>query len=162
MANIVSSVLSAAVQSDGRNQVHEVHTDLVGLTHDLSYLANVGADLNANLVLHATNLGNDLANAEIANNLNNAMTLGAGAVGLNKTIYSTAQQNTAALTAIWLSLLNTQAIFVGEYLNTLSDAVLQAVFGWTPAHEATIRSTYLVPYAAMAANIRSATNAGAI
>lgn len=157
MANIVSSTFTSFVQKDGSKTVHEVHTDLIGLTHDIVYTAAAGDDLNAAMATHANNLGNSLANNEVASNLSNAETLGKNANGINVTIYSTAAQNIAALTAAWPTMLNIQAIFVGEYLSTLSDAVLQSVFGWSPAYEQTVRTNFLTPYATLAASIRTAT-----
>lgn len=156
MANIVSSTFTAYPQADGRNTVVELHTDIRGIVHQNVYMAGSGDDLNANLVTHATNLGNDLTNNEIAQNLANAETLGKNAVGLNVTIYSTAAQNTSALIQLWPTLTFTQAIFIGEYLSVLSDATLQAVFGWSPAFEQSIRTNYLTPFAALAASLRSA------
>lgn len=151
MSNIVSSVLDVLPGLT----VREVHTDLAGVAHQIVYQAKVGDDLTAAMNAHAADLGANLAAQEVADNMNRAMTLGKFAN--NVTIYSTPAQNTAALNAAWPNLLNVQAIFIGEYLNTLSDAVLEAVFGWTPAHTASVRSTFLVPYASMAASIRSAT-----
>ena len=155
MPNITSSTFTSVTQADGSKTVHEIHTDILGITHDIVYSAAAADDLTAAMNAHAIDLGVNLAAQEVAENMNRAMTLGKFAV--NVTHYSTAAQNTAALTAAWPTLLNTQAIFIGEYLNTLSDAILQSVFGWTALYEANIRTTYLIPYAAMAANIRSAT-----
>lgn len=155
MVNIVSSSFEVSVQKDGSKTVHERHIDLAGLTYDIVYTAKAADDLVAAMNTHAVNLGSDLATKEVAANMSRAMTLGRFAVNVTK--YSTAAQNVAALTAAWPTLLNVQAIFIGDYLNTLSDAVLQSVFGWAPAYEANIRTTYLIPYAAMADNIRNAT-----
>ncbi len=157
MANIVSSTYIAYPQIDGCPTVCETHTDILGLTHRIVYTAGAQDDLNANMALHATNLGNDLATNEINQNLTNAETLGKNAVGLNVTIYSTSAQNIAALQAAWPTMLATPAIFVGEYLAQLSDAVLQQVFGWTPAYEQSVRTNYLTPFATLAASIRAAT-----
>lgn len=154
MPNIVSSAYTASVQHDGRQQVHEVHTDLAGLTHTVDYLAGAQDNLAANMAVHATNLGNDLANAEIAANITLLETQGIQARPTE--IYSTTAQNSAALVVAWPMMLNQQAIFVGEYLNGLSLATLESVFGWSPTQASEVSTTYLIPYAAMAANIRSA------
>lgn len=154
MANIVTSTLTASVQADGRQQVHEVHTDLIGLTHTVGYLAGAQDNLAANMAAHAVDLGNNLANAEVASNFALVSTLGKNAVPV--TIYSTVAQQVANLVAAWPTLLNTQAIFVGEYMNALTDATLESVFGWTPTQTASARTDYLAPYAAIAASIRTA------
>jgi hypothetical protein len=156
VANIISSTFTiTGIPADGTRIVHEIHIDLDRFAHDIVYTAPAGSDLAAAMADHATSLGADLAAQEVVANMNRAMTLGRFAA--NVTHFSTPAQNTAALTAAWPTLLNVQAIFIGDYLNTLSDAVLQAVFGWAPAYEANIRTVYLVPYAAMADSIRNAT-----
>ena len=154
MPNIVSSAYTFSTQADGRQQVHEVHTDLVGLTHTVDYLAGAQDNLAANMAIHATNLGNDLQNNEIATNITLLETMGAQAKPTE--VYSTTAQNSAALVAAWPTMSNSAAIFVGEYLNGLSLATLEAVFGWSPTQASAISTTYLQPYAAMAASIRAA------
>jgi hypothetical protein len=154
MANIVSSAYTASAQADGRQQVHEVHTDLVGLTHTVDYLAGAQDNLAANMAVHATNLGNDLANAEVAANFAMVSTQGKNATPV--TIYSTVAQQVANLVALWPTLLNDQAIFVGEYMNTLSLATLESVFGWTPTQAQQASTNYLIPYATLAQSIRTA------
>ena len=155
--NIVSSVFAARLQKDGRSNVVETHVDLVSISHQIGYVSAIGDDLDVNLAAHAQALSDDLAAMEVSNNLNNAMTLGKFANGINTTIYSTNAQNVAALQAAWPTMLAVPAIFVGEYLSTLSDAVLQAVFGWTAQKEQNVRTNFLTPYATIAASIRAAT-----
>jgi hypothetical protein len=86
-------------------------------------------------------------------------TLGANAYGQAVTIYSTSEQNVAALQAAWPFFTNTQAIFTGEYLNVLNDSQLEAAFGWTPTQTETYRTNYFAPYATIAAAIRAANGA---
>lgn len=154
MSNIVSSTFTAYPQKDGRNTVVELHTDLVGLVHQNVYLAGAGDNLNTNLAANAANIGNNLASQEVANNL--AMVASLSMYATPTETYSTSPQNVAALVAVWQAMSQLAAIFTGEYLNSLSDAILQSVFVWTPTQEANIRATYLQPYATMAASIRAA------
>lgn len=151
MPNIVSSRLETFSNS---HTVREIHTDVAGISREIIYTARDGDDPIAVMNSHAVDLGNSLATQEVADNMTRAMALGRFAVNITK--YSTPAQNVAALKAAWPTLLNVQAIFIGDYLNTLPDATLQTVFGWSPAYEANIRSTFLIPYAAMADNIRNA------
>ena len=51
-------------QRDGRSYVHEVHTDIAGLTYTIDYLAPAGADYAANLATHAALLDTQLADVE--------------------------------------------------------------------------------------------------
>lgn len=153
--NIASSIAVAAqLEIDGRFWVTETHTDIFGLKYNINYLAAAGFDYQSALVDHAQDLSDNLAASEIANNFQLTETLGKNAAPV--THYSTAAANVAALSAAWHTLLNQQAIFIGEYLNTLSNATLQAVFGWTPTQAAQVRTDYLTPYATLAQSIRAA------
>src|SRR5579864_3404309 len=146
-ATITSSIVDRDdLQKDGRRWIHELHTDSLGVQHPNVYMApNAGWDANAQLAGNAANILAALAAAEVASNFAQVEALGSLASPV--THYSTAAQNTAALSATWKTLTQTQAIMIGDYLNTLSLAVLESVFGWTPAQAQNISTTYLIPYA---------------
>jgi len=55
--SIVSSVIASSdVQADGRFQVHEQHTDTLGLIVDVFYTADADYDQQARLVLDAAHI----------------------------------------------------------------------------------------------------------
>lgn len=153
--SIVSSIIaSQSVQTDGRVWVTEAHTDQLGVIYNITYLAQDSSGISAHLANSATNLAAQLTANEIASNIAALTTQGKYATPtLN---YSTAQANAAALCAAWASMTATQAIFVGEYLNTIPASGLTAPFGWTLAQVEAAQTTYFIPYAAMAASIRAA------
>lgn len=59
-------VVEAHAQIDGRRYVRETHTDGTGTQHVVDYLAAVGTDYAAVLVVHAQQLEQQLADAEYA------------------------------------------------------------------------------------------------
>jgi hypothetical protein len=154
MSNIVASALSAAVQADGSHQVREIHTDLAGLTHYIDYLAAVGDDMSANMAVHATNLGNDLQAAEMAANVLQVETV--GSLAGPTFVYSTAAQNLTALRAAYQTASQVQAIMIGDFLSSLTNAQLETIFGDTLGQITTLRANALTPAATNAAAIRAA------
>jgi hypothetical protein len=138
MANIVSSSFTASAQKDGRQQVHEVHTDLVGLTWTVDYLAGASDDLNANMAAHAVDLGSNLALAEVSTNVSATLTLGAAAQ-LAFT-YSSIPDTVAAGVAAFPNASPTEAIMLGDWLQAQTPANLELWFGLDPAQVAAIQS----------------------
>jgi hypothetical protein len=59
-----SQIVNQVEQVGGRTSVDEVHTDHLGGTHPISYLAAVGANLSANLAAHAVSIADRLADQE--------------------------------------------------------------------------------------------------
>ena len=149
--NIVSSTQTFSAQKDGSRQVHEVHTDVVGLTHTVDYLAGASDNLAANLAVHATNLGTQLQAAEIQSNLGAVLTQGAGAVPVNH--YSTVAQNIAAFLLAYPGLAPAQAVMAADFLVAQSDAVLEAAYGMSAGDVANLRAlpTLAAQVAAMGA-----------
>ena len=66
--SIVSStyVLDGHTQADGRRYVTEKHADSEGVTHELYYLAEAGADYSAIMLSRVAQIENDLAEQEAA------------------------------------------------------------------------------------------------
>ncbi len=153
--SIVSSIIAAeAIQIDGRIWVTEVHTDQVGLTYQIVYLAPNGVGLAAHLSASAANLSAQITAAEIANNIASVEMLGSLAVPT--LVYSTVAANIAALRAAYAASTQTQAIMIGDYLSSLANAQLETAFGLTLAQTTTLRANYLTPAASAAATIRAA------
>lgn len=153
MANIASSAFTASAQKDGRSIVSEVHTDLLGLKHDIGYLAAADADLNAALAQHANDLGNNLDQAEVSDNINQVLTL--GSLASPSLRYSTAAENFSALREAYRNSTQTQAVMIGDFLNTLTSQQIQNAFGLTAGQVTTLKTNKLAPAAALAASIRS-------
>lgn len=158
--SIVSSViLSDSPQKDGRRDIRELHIDHLGVEHLRYYLAAVeaGIDVSAALMAYANRLPGDLRDAEIDANIYSVTTQGAAAdVNL---LHSTAAQNFNALRRAYKSMSNTEAIFAGEFLSSMTDAKLRDAFGLTATQVTTLRTNKLTPAASAATTIRNSTGA---
>lgn len=73
MPIVFSVIVSDAVQVDGRRRVEERHTDHRGGIHNVSYMANAGDDVSLTLPTRAALIESQLAAAEIAANLEEAL-----------------------------------------------------------------------------------------
>jgi hypothetical protein len=153
---IVSSVIADdAVQHDRRRWISEHHTDHMGITHVITYLADADFDAAAALTTNAVTAEAVLRDQEIAQNVANIITNGRFAdVTLD---YSTAAQNRAGLRQAYQPAVRTEAIMIGDFLNTLTDAQLQNVFNLTAPQVATLRNNRLIPAASLADSIRATT-----
>lgn len=156
--SIVSSVLlTEGAQKDGRAWVQETHTDNIGLKYVIRYLAAVGLDTATVLAARAITLADDIANAEIAANV--AAVVANGSLAVLAFNYSTAAQGRTALRAAYLTATRVDAIMIGDFLSTLTDAQLQAAFSMTAGQVTTLRTNKLTPAASAAATIRATTGA---
>lgn len=155
MANIISSVLKSFPQKDGRSLVNEVHTDLIGMTHDLGYTAEIGEDQNTTLARHALETGDALNRGEVSGNIGNIMTLGANATF--SLLYSTVSENTAALREAYKTAIQAQAVLIGDFLNTLTDQQLMNAFNLTAGQVSSLRTNKLIPAANLATALRAST-----
>lgn len=154
MTNIVSSTLTSSGQVDGRQQVHEAHTDLVGVVYAVDYLSGVGDSLSANLASHAAGLGLQLQADEISGNI--AQVTAVGSLASPTFVYSTAAQNLAALRAAYQTSTQVQAIMIGDFLSSLTNTQLENIFSMTVQQVTTLRANFLTPAATNAAAIRAA------
>lgn len=153
---IVSSVIDATdVQIDKRSWIHELHVDQIGGRHSLTYLANQGYDTAAALANHAAGLAQNATASEISLNLMEIASLGKFATPT--LVHSTAAQNVTALRAAYKDATQVEAVMMGDYLNTFTDAQLQNAFSLTPAQVTALRNNKLIPAAAAADEIRAAT-----
>ena len=157
MSIIASNIISNVVQGDGRRSIVERHTDHLGKTWDRYYVAAALFDFAAALAAYATRLVIDLRNNEITSNVEAVVTNGSLAVyTLN---YSTAAQNFSALRTAYQISTKVEAIMIGDFLSSLTNAQLQNAFNMTLAEVTTLRTNKLTPAANAAATIRASTGA---
>jgi hypothetical protein len=156
--SIVSSIIvSTDVQKDGRKWVREIHTDQVAVQYVRNYLAGAADDLNAALAAYAVMLANNIEAAEVAANI--AAVLANGSLATISLVYSTAAENRAAGRMAYQNATRTDAIMIGDFLSSLTDAQLQNIFNMTAAQVTALRTAKLTPAATAAATIRAATGA---
>ena len=153
---IVSSVIeSTDAQKDKRSWIHELHIDHIGGQHSLVYLADQGYDTATALANHAAGLASNATASEISLNLMEITSLGKFATPT--LVHSTAAQNVTALRAAYQGATQVEAIMMGDYLNTFTDAQLMNAFGLTQTQVTNLRNNKLIPAAAAADDIRAAT-----
>lgn len=158
MANIVSSsIVFSRTQRDGSLRVREDHIDLNGKHWARLYETPAGTDLSAELAAYAVALGNELRDGEIASNINDIINNGRFAVP--SLSYSNGSQNAAALRLVYQTALRVEAIFMADYLNTLTDNQIANAFNITTQQAQTLRSNKLSPAASLADSIRATTGA---
>jgi leucyl aminopeptidase (aminopeptidase T) len=151
---VSSAILDDAQQIDGRRWIAERHTDHLGLVYEFRYLCAAVTDAAALMAARVASINADLTAREIAANIAAVSTLGSQAVPTFS--YSTTAQNVAALRAAYASATQTQAIFTGEYLGSLTDAQLQSAFGLTAGQVTTLRANKLTSATTAANTIRAA------
>lgn len=157
MAIVSSETVSTSTQRDGRRYVLERHIDHLGVAHERTWLAGAADNLAAALSAYAATLLDILRDREIAANM--AAILADGSLATITLQHSTAGENRSALRDAYRTATRVEAIMIGDFLNTLTDAQLQSVFGMTAQQVTTLRTTKLAPAASAAATIRSATGA---
>lgn len=155
MPNIASSSFEASTQADGRKTVHEIHTDLVGVMHDIVYTAGAADNLAAVMTAHADDLGVNLELEEVRANVFGVTTL--GSLFSPTFVYSTVAENVAGLRLAYLTATRIEAVMMGDFLSTLTNGQLQTAFGLTAPQVTTLRSAKLTPAANLAASIRAST-----
>jgi len=151
---VQNTVATVFAQKDGRQAVVETITLSNGRVEIFAVLLNA----NDNVSAHATAAGSallaSLAAWEIGSNIADVQTNGINASP--SFIYSTIAANSAEIRSAYRIATDRQAAFIGEYLNSLSNAVLSAAFGITTGQAATLKTNVLAPQAALAASIRAA------
>lgn len=154
MSIAASSIAEIATQRDGRRWIVERFIDNVGIAWFRRYLAPAVFDIVAQLALDAAQIDADIKAAEIAANVAQVTTFGSLAVIVMN--YTTASANLAALRQAYQIATQLQAIMIGDFLSTLTDAQLQSIFNLTAAQVTTLRTNKLTPAANTAAAIRAA------
>lgn len=157
MTIVSSETVETSLQADGRRYVREHHTDHLGVVHPRTWLAGAADNLAAALATYATNLAEALKQQEIAANI--ASVLSDGSLAVTTFQHSTAAENRSALWAAYLTATRVEAIFIGDFLNSLTNTQLQTLFGMTNTQVNTLRTNKLQPAATAAASIRAATGA---
>lgn len=153
--SIVSSVIVwKLLQADGTSNVRELHTDNLNATYIFDYILDANSDPNVHLAADAITLLTLVPQQEITNNINAVETLGSLATPVFN--YSTVANNIAALRQVYLLSTQTQAIMIGDFLNSLTNAQLETAFNLTLQEVTTLRTNYLSPAATTAVSIRSA------
>jgi hypothetical protein len=155
LATIASStIIQDQLQKDGRRDIVERHVDSAGLVYLMRYLApDVAWNAATVLAARAISLGTSIVTKEIENNINQIVTVGSLAVIV--ITYSTPAANFAALRAAYGAATRHQAIYIADFLSTLTDAQLQAAFGLTAPQVTTLRTSKLTPAVALASSIRA-------
>lgn len=110
-------------------------------------------DVNSFLTDRAAILAQTLVDGEIANNVQQVITL--GSLASPSLRYSTAAANFAALRVAYQTATRIEAVMIGDFLNTLTNAQLAAAFGITTGQAATLRTNKLAPAASLATSIRA-------
>ena len=119
------------------------------------YLCPAVWDASSAMLARASQLYADKIQGEIDSNVNDITLRGSLASPTIK--YSTVAANAAALREAYRSSTRTEAVMIGDYLNTLTNAQLQAAFGLTAGQVSTLRTNKLAPAATLAASIRAST-----
>lgn len=153
---IVSSAVSYSTQADSRRWVTEQHTNHAGRVLTRSYLA--AAAYVADLAASAAALAASERETEIEGNIARVRTEGRLAAPLSLE-ESTAAQNASALREAYRNGTRTEAIMIGDFLDSLTDTQLRNAFGLTAAQVTNLRTNKLAPAASAAATIRAATGA---
>jgi hypothetical protein len=152
-----STIAEVGTQRDGRRWVLERHVDHLGIEHVRHWLAQAADDLDSALAAYALRLLEELRDREIGHNV--AAVMSDGRLAVTTTIYSTAMQNINALRAAYQSATRTEAIFVGDFLGSLTDAQLRNAFDITQGQVTTLRTNKLTPAETAATTIRAASGA---
>jgi hypothetical protein len=153
--SIVSSIIAADdLQKDGRRWIRELHTDHIGVQYLVTYLGEAVTNASAVMAARAAQINAGIEASEIVSNVGEIMTLGSQAAPV--TNYSTGVQNFEALREVYRLATRTEAIFIGDFLSSLTNAQLQAAFSMTAGQVTTLRANKLTPAATLAASIRSA------
>jgi hypothetical protein len=153
MAIVASVIESKLLQKDGRSWVHEAHTDHVANKYMRGYLADAGLDTDAGLAAYAVQLTADLTAAEIAANITSIAAF--GSLATTTIVQSTLAANFVALRTAYQTATRVDAVMMGDFLSSLTNAQLQAAFGFTAGQVTTLRANKLTPAANLAASIRA-------
>lgn len=102
MPVVSSSILEDRPQRDGRRSVRERHTDHAGRTHDVTYLAEPGDDVETVMLARVPSVNTSLAEAEFSRLLSH--TLGGGTLLTFPFVDLTPQEGSRRLLRLLVSL----------------------------------------------------------
>jgi hypothetical protein len=154
MTIAASETVSVSVQAGGRRYVHERHTDHLGVAHERTWLAGAADNLADALAVYAAKLAQALRAREIDANIATIIVNGSAAIVTFN--HSTAAENRTALRMKYRVATRLEAIMIGDFLNSLTNAQLQTIFGMTNTQVNALRTNKLQPAATAAATIRTA------
>lgn len=157
MPIVSSALIEEGVQVDGRRWVRETHTDQLGASYVVSWLAGAGDLGGSQIAAHAAQLEDQLAAAETLQNM--AAVVSDGSLAVLTFAYSTVAQNRGALRIAYMAATRQEAVMIGDFLSTLTNAQLQALFGLTAGQVTTLRTAKLTPASNAASTIRATTGA---
>lgn len=123
------------------------------MLYEFSWMAGAKDDAAATMNARVATINASLVINEVAANV--ADVLANGSLASPQLVYSTAAQNVAGLRAAYATATREDAIMIGDFLDTLTNAQLATAFGITVGQAATLRTNRLDPAAALAASIRS-------
>jgi len=138
MAIVSSSIIEDAAQIDGRRHIRERHIDHLGVAHFRLYMANAGVNVAPWLAATAAALPGWLSDTEIA--LNFSRISQDGDLAVPTLVYSTANDNAAFVRREYKSATREQAMMIGAYLSTLTNAQLRNLFNLTDPQVAQLRT----------------------
>jgi hypothetical protein len=159
VANIASTSVQiiSDVQPDGREWIRETLTDAAGVGHVYEYLAAPGFDTATAVANRAAALGAALAAAESAANVALVRSMGAG-VALSF-VFSLPVDSFIGLRDAYRTAAGYDAVEIGSYLASLTDAQLIATFGMTQAQVTSLRANSLAPDTSQDAALNTAAGA---
>lgn len=157
MAIVSSAIVEDSSQADRRRWIRERHTDQVGIPHEFAYLCAAAFDAAAAMAARVPVINASLIADEVASNLAQVTTLGANAT--LTTVYATRGQTEAAIRSAYATAAQATAVTIGDYLATLTDVRLQALFGMSALQVTTLRTSKLTPAANNATSVRASTGA---
>lgn len=147
-------ILQAMTLKDGRTDLIFTLTDSASVLHGPFVEIRPAGENETNfLATYEAAFDAAQTQAEIASNISSVETIGSLATPTFQ--YSTVAANVAALRAAYAVATQLQAVMMGDYLNSLTDAQLEAAFGLTATQVTTLRTNKLGPAATLAASIRA-------
>jgi len=142
MPIIQSIIVEDRVQADGRRSVRERHTDdaVPAGVHEVSYLAEAAADVNAAMTARVASIEAQLVEAEHAANLGSVGGTGNGATFR----YTTQAQFLVRLKILYTNSTGLRACYIGRWFHVqdLADATLRTLFGITQGQVAGLRTKF--------------------
>lgn len=155
---VVSSVFTQEhAQRDGRRWIAETHTDHLAVKHVVRWLAAAGLDYAAIAAARAAQIEASLRTGEIEENI--ISILRDGRLAAISFVHSTIAANRSALRDAYTKATRVEAIMIGDFLGSLTDAQLQSLFSMTGGQVTTLRTSKLTPAATAATTIRATTGA---
>ena len=139
MSIVASIIIEDSPQIDGRRWITERHTDHVGKTHFITYIAGLLDNVTTTMTARVSQIETSLENQEIEENMDRAT--GDGPVDI-KLVYSTVLQNRNRLREIYRTASAWQLVRIGWYINSLglSNAQLGGLFGVSGAQLTALRT----------------------